>query len=118
MEGDVQVAWGGLQQFDGAKDKLGVLHQVEVALDLEELLQEQGDVLHRKALSKDEYHASGRVGAEREVNSALLEDPNVDEELDNHLCSYLLVNLAEAANRKNFDAAQVPHLWVPQIHDI
>ena len=50
-----------------------MLHQVKAALALEELLQEQGDVLHQKTVSKDEDHAVVSVGAEREVTAALLE---------------------------------------------
>ena len=118
VEGGVQVAQGGSKQLDGANDELVVLHQVKAALALKEILQEQGDVLHQKTVSKDEDHAVVSVGAEREVTAALLEDPNVDEELDNHLCSTLLVNITEAPHQKNFDAAQVPHLWVPHIHNV
>ena len=118
VEGYVQFAQGGLKQIGGAKDELGVLHQVKVALALEEILQEQGNVIDQKAVSKYEDQAVVSVGAEREVIAALFEDNNVDEELDNHLCSTLLVNIAEADHQKNFDAAQVPHLWVPNLHNV
>ena len=113
VEGDGQVARGGSQKLGSAKDELGVLHQVNIALALKEIFQEQGDALHQKAVSKDEDHLAGSVGADREVTVVLLEDPNVDEELDDHLCSALLVNLLEAAHWQNFDASQAPHLWVP-----
>ena len=50
-KGCVQVALGGSKQLDGANDELVVLHQVKAALALKEILQEHGDVLHKKRQS-------------------------------------------------------------------